>query len=1216
MKRFFKWLLLVLALTTVAAVVVVNNLDLIKEPLERRLSKVAGYSISLKGDLDLDIGRQTVLTAKNIHISAPEWARHQELVGIGHLKVVLLTSTLFENVLVLESLQVDGVELNLETDAEGGGNWITANKPSPPGEEEGRDSVILFKNIKVTNTSIRYRNGEKDIEHLLSIVSLTQNRDADDMLHATLSGEFNDRLINGSGSIGPYANLLDGHDVSFNVGGKIGDLEINGSGLIDDLLQPERPSFSLDILGPDIDEITRMLGVDDLGSGAFNLRAKGAEVAGSYEADINGKVGDVSINASLQASNLSQFSDPSQFNEFDLMLAINGPSLGAFTRVFGLEDWPDKPFSLRGGAERIGGTLDVRELTLSIGGTQFLLDALLTNFPEFDASRIKLSVKGDDIVQFRELLGFPGLASGPFEINGKLDVTPEEVEMLQVDMATSLGQATLSGTLGDGPGFIGSKGQFHLEGVNAHSFISVIGIDALPEQPFTLNTRLELVDNGLQVEEGVLLTIEDDRLEAGGLIAFNPGIAGSDLDLRVSGNDLAQMLGRLGGTTTVPAKPYDLTARFKVLDNALQLESANLDFSGIKLGAQGSVIFADQLLGTVLDFQINGDDFSAWRVFEAVGDSLDIFVPGQPYQASGRVTSGSSGWQLNDIKGKLGKTNLDFNARIGTPPDWAGTQVSFSIQGPGLDQLLLDQDQLKLPVGAYKSSGQIFLTADRLKLDKLNFETDRAHARVDLDLGWPFGESIDARFDVDVRGSDIRNLLPKTGSFEPDPAAFNLRATGHKRGELISLKQFNGKIGDLQILLIGEIGYDTTKDSADVAFSIVSKDISKLGQYKGEPLPALALDLKTDLKVNTGQYVFHNMIVSLGDSHLEGLLDVRLDGPKPQIKLEANSKYVDLSPFLKNDDTEDDQIEVADSGDQERLIPATPLPLDALAKADIDIKLNIEELRHLEDSVRKLVLDTKVEAGGLNVSDFSFEAPMGKFRTSLSILPTNDDYADVNFDLDAEGLVLNISGQPRDKLQQVPPVNMDVQITGHGKNLQDVAGSLNGHYYLESSGGTLEGVNLSILDTFILDELFGLILPKSPGHDNLNLTCLASMMNIKDGQVRTEPAMAFRTDRIEVVAKGTMDLKTEKLKFNFNATPTNALKISAGELFNPYILVGGTLSEPEVGIDPSKALLHGGAAIGTAGISILAKGVLDRVGTAIHLCEEMRQKIQLQKQQG
>ena len=92
-------------------------------------------------------------------------------------------------------------------------------------------------------------------------------------------------------------------------------------------------------------------------------------------------------------------------------------------------------------------------------------------------------------------------------------------------------------------------------------------------------------------------------------------------------------------------------------------------------------------------------------------------------------------------------------------------------------------------------------------------------------------------------------------------------------------------------------------------------------------------------------------------------------------------------------------------------------------------------------------------------------------------------------------------------------------------------------------------------------------------------------------------------------------MKTEKIKLNFNAIPNNALKVSAGELFNPYILIGGTLSKPAVGLDPTKVLLHGSVAIGTAGISILAKGLLDRVGNTVPVCQDMLQKV-LEHQNG
>ena len=43
----------------------------------------------------------------------------------------------------------------------------------------------------------------------------------------------------------------------------------------------------------------------------------------------------------------------------------------------------------------------------------------------------------------------------------------------------------------------------------------------------------------------------------------------------------------------------------------------------------------------------------------------------------------------------------------------------------------------------------------------------------------------------------------------------------------------------------------------------------------------------------------------------------------------------------------------------------------------------------------------------------------------------------------------------------------------------------------------------------------------------------------------------------------------------------------------------------ELGIDPEQALLNGGVAIGTAGLSILAKGLWDRLANTAPLCEEI-----------
>ena len=143
---------------------------------------------------------------------------------------------------------------------------------------------------------------------------------------------------------------------------------------------------------------------------------------------------------------------------------------------------------------------------------------------------------------------------------------------------------------------------------------------------------------------------------------------------------------------------------------------------------------------------------------------------------------------------------------------------------------------------------------------------------------------------------------------------------------------------------------------------------------------------------------------------------------------------------------------------------------------------------------------------------------------------------------------------------------------------------------------------------FLFDEVLKLILPSEESGDALQLTCAAGILKITDGRVETSPAIALTTRRITMVSKGAINLKTEKINFDLNATPIRAFKINTGERFNSYIVVSGTLGNPKVGVDPTKVLLHGGAAIGTAGISILAKGLLDRAGGSEASCEDMRKQ--------
>jgi len=73
-----------------------------------------------------------------------------------------------------------------------------------------------------------------------------------------------------------------------------------------------------------------------------------------------------------------------------------------------------------------------------------------------------------------------------------------------------------------------------------------------------------------------------------------------------------------------------------------------------------------------------------------------------------------------------------------------------------------------------------------------------------------------------------------------------------------------------------------------------------------------------------------------------------------------------------------------------------------------------------------------------------------------------------------------------------------------------------------------------------------------------------------------------------------VDLKTEKLNATIRTVPTKGLGLSFSDLINPYTMISGTLASPRLTLDPEGALIEGGAAVATGGLSFLAKRFKDR----------------------
>lgn len=84
-----------------------------------------------------------------------------------------------------------------------------------------------------------------------------------------------------------------------------------------------------------------------------------------------------------------------------------------------------------------------------------------------------------------------------------------------------------------------------------------------------------------------------------------------------------------------------------------------------------------------------------------------------------------------------------------------------------------------------------------------------------------------------------------------------------------------------------------------------------------------------------------------------------------------------------------------------------------------------------------------------------------------------------------------------------------------------------------------------------------------------------------------------------------MNLGNEKIQLSVRTTPRRIVSFSAAELVNPYIQIVGTLGSPRLAVDETGVLITGGATVANGGLSLLARGLWDRLSKSGDACGQM-----------
>jgi len=184
-----------------------------------------------------------------------------------------------------------------------------------------------------------------------------------------------------------------------------------------------------------------------------------------------------------------------------------------------------------------------------------------------------------------------------------------------------------------------------------------------------------------------------------------------------------------------------------------------------------------------------------------------------------------------------------------------------------------------------------------------------------------------------------------------------------------------------------------------------------------------------------------------------------------------------------------------------------------------------------------------------------------------------------------------------------PTFDFDVDLGSHGRSLRELANHAKGHIGFILGEGVVASSVLDYLAADLLFELFEALNPFATKQAETQLECAVARLTLADGVVTLKP-FAIRSERMTTVGGGSLDLTTERLRFDWITKPRRGIGLSASALTNPYIRLGGTLSKPAITVKPIEATVSTGAAVATMGLTLVARGLWDRMTSEREVCQK------------
>jgi hypothetical protein len=724
------------------------------------------------------------------------------------------------------------------------------------------------------------------------------------------------------------------------------------------------------------------------------------------------------------------------------LLDLRGPAIDRVIDTFGLPPFATGPYELiaKIDAEQTGNLV---HLEGELGEITIFADGEFDRFINPGRARFDYNFDGPDAKYVFEVFGIKNATQAPFQVSGRFDLDGKRYGFRNTKALFATGELGFDGWIDLSQPIPDVDMTVDSSGPDLSLVGALSGVPGIPADPFAWTGRVR--------KNGAVWRFDEFQFQAGAirfevrgeLDPTNP--ADDQIDITVSGPDIS-ILQNMTGLQGIPPRPFDVAVRLTPDPAGIRLNDAVGVFGDNRVEVDGSLGLRDRLTGTNLSFRISGPELHNIALLTNVP-----YLPTGPFEFTGRALINNDRLTLQNARAAVTGIDATASGAIGLVPAGEQFDLQMTAAGPDLAGLARIDFLQKFSGESFEVSGGIGRDAREIQLKSINASVGGLRASVDGEFAID-GETADVRLGVDAPDAGILELLGGVGNL---PAGA-VRAAGRieKTGTDLEFSDTEIRIGEYSVTADGTVSRSPRRNRSDLRFSLSGPELRQLGlPFDYDRLPRKTFRISGEVNGIPTGFAIENLIAKVdgNDGVAEFTVDLR---GKPEITGKISSTYIDLeSPVLQSPDDEEEDEDEGDA-DREFLFSNEPIDNSWLQAANIDIDLRTGHAILQRADVHDIHIRTRLWDGKLEVEPISFRELEGSVDAAFRLEQAGDGYA-LDWKLSAENMHIGFKATPEHDRLTLPPVAAIIEISGTGRSLHEILGSLNGKIDIRRGQGQI-----------------------------------------------------------------------------------------------------------------------------------------------------------------